>query len=101
MVATSPALTGFGGMMLPVMTVMPALSSLPRSASMLASQTSGSSGSPINLGPSPPPSQLVGQPDQRLERMPHHFGAEPLADLGTVDDHRAMRCRQVDAVPIP
>ena len=42
-------------MMLPVITVMPALSALPRWASILASQTSGSRGCPITSEPRPLP----------------------------------------------
>lgn len=42
-------------MILPVITVMPALRVFPHSASMLASQTSGSSGCPITSEPRPLP----------------------------------------------
>jgi hypothetical protein len=55
MVAGARALQGFGGLRLPVLTVMPAVRAFPRLASMLAGQTSGANGGLMTSVPRPFP----------------------------------------------
>ena len=43
--------------------------------------------------------QRVGQPSQRLQGMPHHVGAFPLASLLAINLHCAASCRKINLAP--